>query len=279
MNQLFFNNHNQKEMAGINQPKRSKKQKILRRLLIIMTVVVLLLVGGGFYWINDGYDPMEQALGALESSEDVIVSDEGRWIHFLPDHDDEGTETRTGLIYYPGARVDHRSYAPKLHDLAAEGIEGFLVDMPLDLAILGSNRALEVMEENQQIDQWIVGGHSLGGAMAARFVDNHRDRVAGLIFFDSYPASSNDLSGAEDLEVLSIYGDREGFVTEEDIENARQYVPGNTRWLRLEGGNHSQFGWYGFQRGDGEATITREEQQQKILEGIFDWLEAAENLR
>ena len=253
----------------------NKKGSRIKKILLVMGLVLLILSGAALYWINDGYDPMEEALGSLEASKEVAVDIRDRWIHFQPAEDMDSLEERTGFIYYPGARVDHRSYGPLMHALAREGVEGFLVAMPLDLAILGSNRAEDIMDQYREIDRWIIGGHSLGGAMAARFTYNHRELVEGLVLFASYPASSNDLSDFQNLSVLSIYGDLDGFVTAEDINNSEEYVPGNTQWLEIEGGNHSQFGYYGFQRGDLEAKISREEQHDQIIEGIMLWLEAA----
>jgi len=253
-----------------------EKKGILKKLLLGIGIILPVLGIIALYWVNDGYDPMEEALESLESSERVTVHSLEQWVHFKPEDkgNDQGENGENiGLIYYPGARVDHRSYAPLMHALAVEGLDGFLVDMPLDLAVLGSNRGLEIIENHREIDRWIIGGHSLGGAMAARFVHNHEALVDGLVFFASYPAGSNDLSDFQNLAVLSIYGDRDGFVTDEDIENSREYVPGNTRWLEIEGGNHSQFGWYGFQRGDLEAGISREEQHRQMVEEMLLWLE------
>ena len=250
------------------------KKTTVKRVLIPVSVIILIIIGIAFYWINDGYSAMEEALVYLESSEDVAVQDNDQWLHFQPTEENpEEVNERTGFIYYPGARVDYRSYGPLMNELAREGVEGFLVKMPLDLAFFGSNRAEAIITEHEEIDRWIIGGHSLGGAMAARFVYNHPEQVSGLVLLAAYPASSNDLSGYDKLPVLSIYGDRDGFVTDEDIENSRDNLPNHTRWMEIEGGNHSQFGWYGFQQGDQEAEISREKQQERILEGLLDWLE------
>jgi len=260
------------ESSDASIPK-DKKGRVIKKILLVIGVLVLVLGAFMIYWLNDGYDPMEEALGSLESSEEVAVYTQDRWIHFQPGEELDNREVSTGFIYYPGGKVDHRSYAPLMHALALEGVEGFLVEMPLDLAILGSNRGEAIIENYPNIDRWIISGHSLGGAMAGRFAYNHSELVDGVVFFAAYPASSNDLSDFENLSVLSIYGDRDGFVTDENIESSREYVPGNTRWLEIEGGNHSQFGYYGFQDGDLEAEISREEQQRQIIKEILQWLE------
>ena len=266
------------------------KKSIIKKILLVIGLVLLLAAGAAFYWLNDVYEPMEEALGIWEASSgdtnraadldgvEAVIKDQ--WIHFQPGINlSPDQETSIGFIYYPGGRVDYRSYSPLLWELAQEGMDGFLVEMPLNLAVLGRNRGAEIIENHPEIDTWIIGGHSLGGAMAANFVYNHPQAVKGLVFFAAYPAGSNDLSDFENLSVLSIYGNRDGFVSEEDIDNSREYVPGNTQWLEIEGGNHSQFGWYGFQKGDSEAEISREEQQRQILDGILQWLKAMENLR
>ena len=49
-------------------------------------------------------------------------------------------------------------------------------------------------------------------------------------------------------------------------------MPENTSWVKIDGGNHSQFGWYGDQPGDNPASISREIQQQIIIESTKDLL-------
>jgi pimeloyl-ACP methyl ester carboxylesterase len=136
--------------------------------------------------------------------------------------------------------------------------------MPLDLAVLDPNEAADVMDAFPEIGNWAVGGHSLGGAMAASFADNHRDWVDGLILWAAYPAGNNDLSEA-DLAVLSIYGTRDGLATRDKIDGSRALLPPDTEWVELAGGNHAQFGWYGPQSGDNPATIGHLEQQEQIV--------------
>jgi hypothetical protein len=40
----------------------------------------------------------------------------------------------------------------------------------------------------------------------------------------------------------------------------------------LEGGNHAQFGSYGPQRGDGTATLSASEQQERTRAALREWL-------
>jgi dienelactone hydrolase len=143
--------------------------------------------------------------------------------------------------------------------------------MPLNLAVFAPDRAAEVMAAFPQIGRWAVGGHSLGGAMAARFALQNPDAVQGLVLWAAYPASTDDLSG-HPLAVASIYGTLDGLATEDKIAASRPLLPGNTLWVAIEGGNHAQFGWYGPQSGDGTATISREEQQRQIVAATLELL-------
>ena len=45
----------------------------------------------------------------------------------------------------------------------------------------------------------------------------------------------------------------------------------------IEGGNHAQFGNYGKQKGDADATISREEQQNIAVEAVGKFLEGRDN--
>ncbi len=209
-------------------------------------------------WASTGPAPMPEALAALESDGQVEV-DTQPWLIFTPVDQDP----TTGLVLYPGARVDARAYAPAARTIAQEGYLVVIVPMPLDLAFLAPDRALDVMAAFPGVQHWAVGGHSLGGAMSARLVYQNPGAVQGLVLWAAYPAASDDLS-AHDLAVTSIYGTRDGLATGEEIAASRPLLPPDTQWVAIEGGNHAQFGWYGPQAGDNEATISRAEQQQEV---------------
>ena len=135
----------------------------------------------------------------------------------------------------------------------------------------GSNHAQEVIAAYPGVQHWGIGGHSLGGVMAAHFAYQNPDAVQGLVLWAAYPASGDDLSG-QALQVVSIIGDRDGLGTEQGVKTARHLLPETTKYIVIEGGNHAQFGWYGEQPGDLPATITREDQQAQILQATLDLL-------
>lgn len=239
---------------------------------ILLGIVVALFVAtiGFLVWAKTPLGPMPEALESLQSDSQVQVT-EDNWIVFEP----TGATPDTGLIFYPGGRVDPRAYAPAARAIAEQGYLVVIVPMPLNLAVFAPNRAEEVMAAYPEIQLWVIGGHSLGGAMAARYVYQHPGAAQGLVLWAAYPASSDNLSG-QPLEVVSIVGSLDGLGADQRIETTRGLLPEDTQFIRIEGGNHAQFGWYGDQPGDAEAAITRTDQQDQALRPTLELLAGLE---
>jgi len=229
--------------------------------LLAFSVVIFLV------WVSIVQRPMREAIAALGSDAHVSVETEP-WLVFRP----AGQEPAVGLILYPGARTDHSSYAPVARAIAAEGYLVAVVEMPLNLAIFGAERAKGVIDAFPNIQHWAVGGHSLGGTMAAQFAHRHPDLVQGLVLWASYPANADNLSTSA-LQVLSISGTQDALTTAENIEASRARLPADTRFVAIEGANHAQFGWYGEQYGDHEATISRDAQQAQVVAATVELLQ------
>ena len=241
----------------------------LRRSLKISAaiLVVLAVAGVGFIvWAETPLGPMNEALQALNPDDKVKVTT-GDWLVFQPIN---GT-AHTGFIFYPGGRVDYRSYAPLAHEIAAEGYLVVIVHMPLNLAVFSPNAAQAVVDAHPEITGWAVGGHSLGGSMAAQYTSSSPTSVKALILLESYPASGNDLS-KRPLSVLTIHGTRDGLVSSAQLDDSLKLLPPYTVRVEIDGGNHAQCGWYGPQPGDMNATISREEQQRQIVQATVEFL-------
>lgn len=238
-----------------------------RWLWLILLIPILALVGF-VLWASNPLPPMAEALAALESDATVRVV-QGEWLVFEP----VGAARPAGFIFYPGGRVDPRAYAPYARAIAAQGYLTVIVPMPLNLAVLAPGRAADVIDRFPEIPRWVVGGHSLGGAMAASFAYGQPTGVAGLVLWAAYPADNNSLVGV-DLPVISIYGTRDGLATPDKVLASARLLPGGARFVAVEGGNHAQFGWYGSQGGDGEATISRTAQQDQVVAATVVLLES-----
>lgn len=229
--------------------------------LLIVAGVFLAISLGFLLWALDAMPASDEALEFLKSTSEVDVLLDGGDIFFIPKVDPKFV----GLILYPGGRVDHRAYAPLVFKLAQNGYHGVILKVPLNLAFLRVSGADEVLERYPSV-RWFVAGHSLGGVAASEYFKDKHGRLEGLIMLASYPAS--DLSRIEGKKVLVLFGTNDGLVTRENVERSKGLLPKSAQFVSIEGGNHSQFGYYGFQNGDGEATLTREEQQKLVLREI-----------
>ena len=238
--------------------------KLVKKILLGLLILLVVVCGTFIVWGETPAKASPEAIAALNSDENVRV-DTGQYLTFSP----IDQEYSTGFIFYPGGRVDYRAYAPMAHDLASRGYFVVIPRMPLNLAVFGVNKAEQVIHAYPQVENWVIGGHSLGGSMAAHYLYQNPDQISGLVFLASYPASSDDLSQYTG-QVLSLSGSLDGLSIPADIEASKALLPETTLFVEIEGGNHAQFGWYGDQAGDNPATISHEEQQAIIVEKIAD---------
>ena len=174
-----------------------------------------------------------------------------------------------GLIFYPGGKVEHRAYIPLMAALAEEGILCILVEMPFRLAVLDVNAADGLQSEYRQIERWYIGGHSLGGSMAASYLSKHEEDFEGLVLLGSYSTADLSESG---LAVLSVYGSEDGVLNREKYRSSLDNLPPNFTESVIDGGCHAGFGMYGPQKGDGTPRISAVEQIGESARRIVAWI-------
>jgi hypothetical protein len=237
--------------------------KFLRRIFLGVLVITLIAILGFVVWAETPFKPAPEAMSALESDSNVTVMGDD-YVTFKPTN----AEPTTAFVFYPGGRVDHRAYAVTLRKIAEQGYLVILLPVRLNLAFFDVDAADKVIADLPQIERWVVGGHSLGGVAASLYA-SERDVFDGIVFWASYPAG-DELKNT-DMEVLSIYGtlDMGGM---EAFDTSRTTLPADTRFVVIDGGNHGQFGDYGFQPGDNEATISRAEQQSQVVDATVQFL-------
>lgn len=212
----------------------------------------------------------------LEETDDFII---------LSSQNVKPTKT---FIFYPGGLVDPHSYLKWQDELVASvpDLRIVTVKMPSNLAVLSSEKGQLVFEIFENTELWIAGGHSLGGAMSTDLVYKNQSKIEGLLYLAAYPNNNNlkEYSGS----VFSISAEFDGLTTAGDISSHVEDLPeaynmssendfpnqiqGKTLYYQIKGGNHAQFGDYGEQDEDGESTITREEQQSKLISLIKNYL-------
>ena len=235
----------------------------------VLTVIVLLLllgaIGAGVYLFNY-YHAENSSLYYISSPKHGVscdISGSGKII-FVP-----GEEPKAGFIFYQGAKVQAEAYAPLLEKLAERGILCILLDIPGNFPLFGINAADGYVSKYPDIHDWYVGGHSLGGVTATMFLDKHHEDFDGLVLLASYPFSN--LSDTH-LRTLSVYGSNDGVLNLKKYEDAKDKLPADFTEIVIGGGNHANFGFYGEQKNDGTAGITRSEQIELTVGYIYDFI-------
>lgn len=212
-------------------------------------------------FVDGAYRAEAEAFAAIrQPAEGVTVREQDGMLLFVPE------QAQAGLVFYPGGRVQAEAYAPLLEACAERGIACVLVQMPLNAAVLDPNAADRAYAAVPEVTDWVIGGHSLGGAVAANYAAAHGDRVKGLVMLAAYATQPVQ------VPVLSIYGSEDRVLNREKYDAYRSSLPENTTELVIEGGSHAQFGTYGAQNGDGVPTVSRAEQQSATADAIAAWM-------
>jgi len=236
---------------------RAKTRRALR-LLLIVPALLLVLIGGFVAWGLTPLGPTDSALAALKSDNTVTVTHAKEGWVFTPV---SRRQTR-GYIFYPGGHVDARSYAPYARALARQDCLVVISEMPLSLAVLKPGAADAAIANHPEVASWSIGGHSLGGVMAAQYAARHLDTIRGLVLLASYPTASSGLADSG-LRVTSLVGLQDTVVNKQAWLDAKPLLPADTRFREIVGANHGQFGDYGPQPGDtAEPDMSAAEQQR-----------------
>jgi hypothetical protein len=256
-------------MADATAPtkKRRRLRRWVRRGFFLWALVAALWLANSYR--TQGVDP-----AALESDAAVKVVDGAAMLNLSP----VAAKSDVALIFICGSGVAAEAYVPLLRPVAEAGYAVSIVKLPYRFAPLESHRqaavdrALDVIATHPRMRRWVVSGHSLGAALACRVVQSDRKELSGLVLVGTTHPKEEDLSSLA-MPVTKVYGTDDGVAPPERMFANRGLLPRHTRWVAIEGGNHSQFGNYGRQLFDGTASISREEQQAATRAALLEMLE------
>ena len=147
-------------------------KKILK---FVLLAIVLVVVGFGVKYLSYERQPLPDAVAALESNEIVTVAREP-WLTFTPNE----IEPETGFIFYPGGRISYLGYSDLMRTIAENGYLVVVPKMPLNMAVMAPNVADEIIAAHPEIQHWVIGGHSIGGAFAVQYTFKHPKKIEGV---------------------------------------------------------------------------------------------------
>lgn len=248
--------------------KKNRKKRVLISLITFISLIAI-IVASFFIYVSIYNHATDHAITYMEDSTLSEVKDHDDYVTFQPKANKVIPITKQGLIFYPGGKVEYKSYAPLLRSLSDLGITSILVKMPFNLAVFNKNGADNKQNLFKNVTSWYIGGHSLGGAMAADYLSSHHDEYKGLVLLGSY--STKDLSSYTNLSTLSLLAENDKVLNKDKYEANKNYLPSLTE-VTIEGGIHSYFGDYGIQAKDGTPSITQEEQNKMMVSYISTFI-------
>lgn len=225
-------------------------------------------------WSLVAYQANSDARAATAADHTIAVAHSGGVWRFTPAR---APQQSTALVFFPGALVDPRAYAPLARSVAEAGYQVLLVELPRRGAFGGAESpqlrtriaaALASIPEHHSV---VVGGHSRG-AVVASALSAREPRLAGVVLIGTSHPRDVDLSGLE-MPVTKIVGTRDGLASPPEVDQNAGLLPAQTRWVWVEGGNHSQFGWYGFQPMDRRPRIPAAEQRTIMTRAVLDLMQ------
>lgn len=212
--------------------------------------------------------------GVRTSSAAVTVTEREGATVFMPG---AAAADHPALVFLPGGGVDPAAYLPFVRSVADAGWPVALVRLPWRTAFTDGSQIEVWRRVNDVRSSWgaarpiVLGGHSRGGMLSVLFASRYPEDLAGLLLIGTTHPRDHDLSSLR-IPVLKVSGTRDCVADLEKSKAGASKLPPQSTWATIVGANHAQFGYYGSQLGDCRATISREEQQRKLLEEVVRWL-------
>jgi pimeloyl-ACP methyl ester carboxylesterase len=247
---------------------RSLLWRRIRRVWVTLGIGVTVLFVG---WSLLAYRASDLAKQALRDDPRVAVDRGQRLIRFMPSG---SSDAEVGLLFFPGALVDPVAYAPLARAAAAAGFPAVIVTLPRRGAFGGAEapelygRADSILGDAAPPRGWVVAGHSRGAVVASTLAARRPAGLAGLLLVGTSHPRDVDLSFLE-VPVTKVAAGRDGLASRAEVQANAHLLPPSTRWVWIDGGNHSQFAWYGFQPGDRRALLPRGEQQRATIAAML----------
>ena len=232
-------------------------KKTVKKIAVFLALLIITGIVGFFIYTSQYYKADDSTVAAISNDYSIKYHDNYVVIGTLDQRDE-------ALIFYPGGKVEYLAYYPLLEKLSEKGITSILVKMPFNLAVFDANAADKIINEFPEVEEWYIGGHSLGGAMASSYASEHKEEIDGVVLLGAYIYGDYSKD-----KTITIYGENDNILDRSKINYTENVY-------MIKGGNHGQFGNYGQQKGDGISTITSAEQQDESVTYILDFIRGAD---
>ena len=246
---------------------RGRGRRVWRIVLVVVLIAAAYGIGvGQSIVVRPPLVLGQDAVTDAQSATATVTLDDvgGQVIHVAP----TGVR-KLVFVFYPGGLVRPQAYEWLGRALSADGIETWIPVMPFDLAVTGIDRADAIIAHVGNVPV-VMGGHSLGGAMAADYASKHADKLVGMVLCAADPASN--VTVAASWPVLSLRAERDGVAAAADVQGGLDRLPAGSKIVTIEGSVHAFFGRYGPQQGDGTPTVARADAEKQIVAAIATYL-------
>ena len=238
------------------------KLKII--IIILICLLTLSLIGFWTYVQIRTYQAEPYYLELIMADKNIVIEEERNYYRITPASPDPSIKP---IIYYPGGLVAPEAYLYKMGVVASNLKQDiYIIKAPFNAAIFNTGTAGAIIDRYELNEVW-VGGHSLGGIAACRYTYANPNKVYGLFLYGSY--CDQDISNFTG-PILSIMGLQDLIINRENYSMAKTQLPESAVIIEVEGLNHSDFGNYGLQEGDGESNLTNEQVIEIISSAFID---------
>lgn len=184
------------------------------------------------------------------------------------------SKNKFDVIFFQGGLTDPKVYAPLCRKFAENGFTCHLIKMDWRLPQFSYQKISNLFDLKQ--GNYIIGGHSQGGKMAAQFVYENPGLMKGLFLMGTSHPRDIDLSN-QNIPCVKLYAENDGLASVKEVMTNKNKLPEGTKLVLIKGGNHSQFGYLGKLFMDSSSNISLEEQQQQTLDSLINFMNEINN--
>jgi hypothetical protein len=178
------------------------------------------------------------------------------------------------IIFFQGGLTDPKAYAPLCRNLAKSGFTTHIIKMNWRLPQYDYQKVSELFDLIH--NNYIIGGHSQGGKMAAQFVYENPNVFRGLFLMGTSHPRDIDLSNLN-IRCIKLYAEKDGLASVDEVMTNKGRLPEGTKLVLIKGGNHSQFGFLGKLIMDNSPDISLAKQQQFTLDALINFMNEIKN--